>query len=172
MREIKLTQGFVAIVDDEDFEYLNQFKWWVSGKHTKYAVTSITHNKVEIYFKMHRILMGLKKGDSEKVDHINSNGLDNRRCNLRICNHSQNMMNRRKGSGCSSKYKGVSLHRDKRFNKTKQEWVMYRPRWVAHIKLEKKISLGYFKTEEDAAIAYNNAAIKHFGEFANLNIII
>jgi hypothetical protein len=92
---------------------------------------------------------------SKFVDHINGNGLDNRDENLRLATNSQNQMNSRKRSGTSSRYKGVSLQRK---------------RWRAQIKLDGKlIYLGMFDTEEQAAMAYDYAAIELFGEFSRIN---
>lgn len=161
MKEIKLTQGKVALVDDEDYNWVNQKTWQAQVNHCGifYACSAYRREK------MHRVIMGLQKGDKRQVDHINHDGLDNRRCNLRICTNSQNCMNG-KHKGGSSKYKGVTYH--KKSN-----------RWQAQIQIEdnnaagkrKHIRCGSHKTEKDAAIAYNNAAIKYFGEFAHLNIL-
>lgn len=154
MKEIQLTQGQVALVDDEDFESLNQFKW-CAHKHgnTFYAVRSIYANgKQSIY--MHGAIMGGKG-----VDHIDGCGLNNQKSNLRLCTQSQNNMNRNKQGNTSSVYKGVYFSkRDKK--------------WMARIKINRKfIYLGLYNTEVEAAKAYNTKAIELFCEFANLNII-
>jgi hypothetical protein len=91
------------------------------------------------------------------VDHINGNGLDNRKSNLRICTHQQNCENSRKRKKSFSKYKGVY-------------WSKNAKKWVAQITIDGKSKhLGYFELEEDAAAAYDKAAVKYFGEFACLN---
>lgn len=107
-----------------------------------------------------RKIMGLEKGDKRVVDHINRDGLDNRRVNLRVCTISQNSMNKEKISmGTYSKYKGVSF--DKRQN-----------RWIAVICVEQRSKIaGYFKTENAAARCYNSWAKTIFGEYAYLNEI-
>jgi len=162
MKYIKLTQGKYAIVDDEDFEYLNQFKWYASkNRNTFYAKRNIylgggSQNPKSTYEVMHRVILNISS-KQKQVDHRNHNGLDNRRQNIRICTASENGQNRKSYKNTSSKYKGVSWHK-----KTKK--------WVAHITVNKKLlSLGYFKDEHNAARAYNNAAISHFGEYAYLN---
>ena len=160
MKEIQLTQGKVALVDDEDFEYLNQLKWFAdkatNGKF--YAVRkSIRINKKGINQKMHRMIFGndLKL----HIDHINGDTLDNRRCNLRICTHQQNMFNKSISKSNKSGYKGVSY-----MNTSK----MYK----ASISINRKtIFIGYFYYAKQAAKAYNIAAVKYHGEFANLNKI-
>jgi len=94
-----------------------------------------------------------------EVDHRNHDTLDNKDNNLRICKHIENCRNIRKRSGCTSKHKGVSWH--KKLEK-----------WIARIMFNKAVYLGSFKNEIDAAEAYNQAALKYFGEFANLNNIL
>jgi hypothetical protein len=95
--------------------------------------------------------------DGMHTDHVNGNGLDNRRCNLRICSNSQNHMNRRKMPGKSSVYKGVCAKPGK---------------WESAIRVKRKlIHIGYFKNECDAAKAYDKSARKYFGEFARPNFI-
>jgi len=107
---------------------------------------------------MHRIIMDAEKG--EEIDHRDGNGLNNQRCNLRLCTHRQNLMNRRKThKRCSSKFRGVS-------------WEKRSGKWCAQIMIHyRHIHLGYFDDEVLAALAYNEAATKHFGEFAHLNEI-
>ncbi len=151
MNYIKLTQGYETIVDDEDYEYLNQFKWYFSRQ--GYAVRN---GKKHSRITLHRVITNCP--NNLHVDHINCNKLDNRKCNLRICNQSQNNRNTLKYKNKSSKYKGVSKASPNR--------------WRAQIKLNyKKFHLGYFEIEEDAARAYNEKAKELFGEFANLNEI-
>lgn len=162
MREILLSQGKVALVDDCDFEELNQFKWYANKcyrGHTWYVLRSYkTAEGKKCVASMHRHILGLTKGDKKIGDHINHNGLDNRRENLRICTHAQNIHNQQKQTRAkSSRFKGVQL----------------RPKsnpWFARIKVDGTFhTIGYFSSEEEAARAYDAAAIQHFGEFAFLN---
>ena len=159
MREILLTQGRVALVDDEDFEWLSAWKWYAkeNGK-SWYAARLDSLRKPRRCIYMHHLL--LDPPLSMRIDHRNHNGLDNRRQNLRICTRQQNQMNRQKQDGCSSQFKGVY-------------WYRQTGKWRAHIKIS-GISqhLGYFAEEENAARAYNEAAKKLFGSFACLNEIV
>lgn len=155
-REIPLTRGKIAIIDDEDYPLVSKYKWhawhYQKGNSPWYAIHSVNH-KVQI--KMHRLILGLKKG--EFCDHINGDGLDNHRCNLRIVTHHQNMMNQKKPSGGTSKYKGV--HRRKDVN-----------RWASSINFNGKCYyLGHFIDEVEAAKAYDKKAKELFGEYAKLN---
>jgi len=158
-KEIPLTQGKVTIVDDEDFEYLNQWKWHAAKRYqTWYAKRCSTKGEglpLKKEITMHRVIMNTRPG--LHTDHINRDGLDNRRENLRECTHSQNHMNRISHRGSSSQYKGVSWHsRDKI--------------WQASIRINKACTyLGSFHSEIEAAKVYNAAAEKLFGEFSNLN---
>jgi hypothetical protein len=159
-KEIKLTQGKVAIVDDEDFEYLNQFKWYArkSRSQNYYAGRYFYIKKgVRIYISMHTDI--IKPNKNLMIDHVNNNGLDNRRINLRLCINSENMRNRNIYKNNSSGYKGVS------FNKKSKKYYSY----IRHNNL--MYSLGFYIDPKDAAKAYNTAAIKFHGEFANLNKI-
>jgi hypothetical protein len=151
MKTIPLTQGRVALVDDEDFEMLSQWKW--SGVRDVHRFDSPGHSPR--LHSMHRFIMGA--GPGVEVDHINGNPLDNRRCNLRLCTSSQNGANQGIGSRNSSGFKGVS-------------WSAARRKWQAHIKVRRVSTyLGLFLLAEDAAAAYDSAARVHFGEFARLN---
>ncbi len=172
MKKIILTQNKLTLIDNRNFKWLHQYNWCVSSADNTYyvvrGITTQTQNiKENIKQKQKLILMhreiverklGRKLNNNEEVDHINGNGLDNREYNLRICNSSQNKMNRKKQKRkTSSIYKGVSWNRPNK-------------KWTAQLKYKrKKIHLGCFKNEVDAAITYNEAAIKYFGEFANLN---
>ena len=152
MKRIPLTQGKFAIVDNEDFEWLNQWKWFAKkGYSTFYAVRNISQSPYLI--RMHRQILGLTKGDGKETDHINHNGLDNRQDNLRLCTHTQQQQNRQPQK-VSSKFKGVGYHK-------KSE------KWMARITyLSKRIYLGLFDTEKEAAKSYNKISNKLFGEFA------
>lgn len=157
MKEILLTQGKVAIVDDEDFEYLNQWKWqYMSG----YARKGRWNNGVKKFFLMHRFILGLTCSYKEKeVDHINGNGLDNRRCNLRVATKSQNRCNSSKPRNNTSGYKGIG-------------WRAERKKWCVRIGINKmSIFLGHFNYLVDAIFIYNQAAIKYHKKFAKLNTI-
>ena len=161
MKEILLTRGKKALVDDADFERLNKHKWqavWDGGHW--YAMHTVRDNGKTHTIYMAREIMGAQPG--EIVDHReNEATLNNQRDNLRICTHSQNQMNRKKRAGCSSRYKGVYWREDV------GKWRVYI--W-AH---GKQIALGHFdkEKEDDAGRVYNMAAILHFGEFAHLNVI-
>ncbi len=154
MRTIKLTQGQVALVDEEDFEELSKHKWYALKRaEGKFAAARNVLGKV-VY--MSRVIVSAVKGMCG--DHQNHQTLDNRRANLRLATVSQNQQNRKKQfSICSSKYKGVDWHkRDKK--------------WRARIKFNgKKMSLGHFNSETEAAITYDKKAKELFGEFACLN---
>ncbi len=155
MKTIPLTQGKVAIVDDADYDLVSQFKWCAhlrSDGNCWYAVrgTTISPRKRRLV-GMHRFILGLPKGI---VDHINRDGLDNRRSNLRVGTMSQNLMNQRKICTSNSPYKGI--HFDK-----------WSGRWQARIQMSrKKYTLGRFDTPEEARDAYRSAAKELFGERA------
>lgn len=164
MKKIKLTQGKYALVDNEDFESLNQFKWFYAdgeGNRQGYAVRSVYQGKNSNpkTIKMHRVILKVKLA-TEFCDHINNDKLDNRKSNLRIATRSQNGINRLKffTQRMTSIYKGVYYDKSGK------------GRWRALIrKNNKNINIGSFKTEKEAASAYNNLAKKHFGDFAFLN---
>ena len=157
MKEIPLTQGKVAIVDDEDYEYLRQFKWYAQWDGWNwYAKRNVIVNGKQKTILMHRVIMGVPNG--RHTDHINHNGLDNREINLRICTAAGNQHNTGKQRNNTTGYKGVVITCGK------------------YIKAQisnngKRIHLGLFKTLEEAAKAYNEAAIKYHGEYAQLNEI-
>lgn len=154
MKEILLTQGKVTIVDDEDYERLNQVKWHA---HTNgsifYAVRTCRGNKNRKGVKMHREILNAPPG--MHCDHINSDGLDNRKENLRLCTQQQNMCNKRNAyRNNKSGIKGVS-------------WNKKQKKFVAQIQLGgKKIHLGSYNVLGDADSAYRIAEEKYFGDFA------
>lgn len=159
MKKIKLTQGKYALVDDEDFDELNKHKWFARYDKCMEGYYALCHLKDEkrtmVY--MHRIIMNAPKG--VEVDHINHDTLDNRKENLRLCTHSQNLMNQIQHKLFSSKYKGVSWHKGNK-------------RWISRIMINKKqINLGCFDNEEESAKAYDKKAKEAFGEYALLNDI-
>jgi len=155
MKKIPLTQGKVALVDDADFEWLNQWKWYaqINRVGTWYAMHAFPGRPRQQKISMHQLLFPTKL----QVDHINGNGLDNQRKNFREATNGQNKANSRKEKGCSSRFKGVTWHkRDQR--------------WQAMIQHnQKQMFLGYFTNEKHAALAYDTAAHLHFGEFARTN---
>jgi len=158
MKQIPLTKGKFALVDDEDYKYLNQFKWWAKkGKKNFYAVRKNYSYKKPKLIRMHREIMN--PPENMFIDHINHNGLDNQRKNLRIVTNQQNMMNQQLRKNTSSKFKGV------RFFKLNKLWQSY----IGHN--QKQIHIGFFKKEIDAAIAYNQKAKELFGSYALLNPI-
>ena len=157
-KQIALTQGHIAIVDPADFEWLSQWKWsYTTGSNGKgaRAERSFRINGRQKHIFMHRLIMDAP--DGMEVDHINGNGLDNQRKNLRLCSRSQNAKNITSMRVHTSWFKGVSYH--KRLRK-----------WHAQITNEyRRIHLGLFACELEAARAYNLAAPKYHGEFASLN---
>jgi hypothetical protein len=153
MKEISLTQGKVTLVDDEDFENLSKYKWHAHhGRFTFYAARlSRPSNKT---IMMHRAIMCPMEGQA--IDHINDDGLDNRRSNLRIATYSQNAQNQRKRVNNTSGYIGVS-------------WDKAQRKWRSQIKInQKQKKLGRFDNIHEAYEAYRQAAKEHFGEFARL----
>lgn len=154
MKEIKLTKGFVALVDDDDYEYLNQFKWCIKTWEKSRTQYAARYKKIDGKYKvipMHRMIMNTPIG--MEVDHRDGNGLNNQKCNLRNCTHSDNMRNRKSSRTGTSKYLGVSFAKIRGY-----EYI------TAHCG---KINLGYFKTEELAAKAYKDYAELIYGEFTN-----
>ncbi len=159
-RRIPLTQGMYAIVDPEDYERLNKYKWYASeGGSTFYAARCLWDpvTKKKRTIKMHREI--IKPPHPLVVDHINHNGLDNRKANLRPATKSQNTINKAcvKRKGAHSKYHGVT-------------WQKSNKKWQAQIRAKGNPRIiGYYNDEIKAAKAYDEAARKHHGEFAVLN---
>ena len=161
MKEIQLTQGQIALIDDEDFDQLNRFKWCASYQpHSGYfyAVSRLKRikNEPRKSLRMHRII--LKVNDPKIfVDHVNHNTLDNRKENLRICNNNENQFNAKMSISNTSGYKGVHWHK-------------HRKMFITHIQYYGKlIHLGYYDNPKEAAKAYNKAALKYHGKFAYIN---
>lgn len=149
MKEIPLTQGYTAQVDDEDYEYLSQFTWCIGQGY------AVRHSSAKLSCaRMHRVILGAPK--NMQVDHIDRNPLNNQRSNLRLCTASQNSCNAKSGrQKQSSNYRGVSVHKGK---------------FRAQVTINRKVThVGVFDCEEDAARAYDVVAKKHYGEFAILN---
>lgn len=147
MKEIILTQNKVALVDDNDFEYINQFNW-NAHRTEKYWYAARSGG-----VRMHRIIMHAP--ENREIDHINGDGLDNRKENLRVCTHQQNMQNQLLPR-INNKLgvKGVSLEKG-------------RKKFRATIFVKgNKIHLGYYNVLKDADIAYRTAEKKYFGDFS------
>ncbi len=158
MREIELTRGKVALIDDEDHEWLSGFKWYCSRRsHTSYAVRNKTGQKGTVY--MHRAILERHRMGGKSTDHINHNGLDNRKENLRSVSQGQNTKNCRRHKTNTSGFIGVTKINGRSLKKP----------WAASIHAGKSIHLGYYGTREDAACAYDKAAKKYHGEFATFN---
>jgi hypothetical protein len=156
VKEIKLGNGKVALIDDEDWPRVYRRIWYaVKAERTEYAATNIHHGGKRTIRLMHRFLMNATD-PKVVVDHKNRNGLDNRKENLRMATTAQNVVNAEKKRGkFTSKYKGVSRDGKK---------------WRAQIKINRKAhNLGSYDTEEEAAIVYNERALALWGEFAKLN---
>lgn len=164
MKEIQLLNrrkeivGF-TMVDDDDFDHLSNWDWILqngTGKYPSYAIRFEKTGGKNIKVYMHRVILGLPcPGRTPLADHVDGNGLNNRRSNLRVCTSSQNMMNRGRPAHNTSGLKGASWHSQ---NKN----------WIARIVVKKKqISLGAFSRKEDAHAAYCAAVKKYHGEFAN-----
>ena len=143
MKNIILNQNSFAIVDDEDFEFLNQWKWSMDGK--GYAC----HQGM----KMHRVITDAPA--NMFCDHINGNRLDNRKCNIRFVTNKQNIWNQKKKSTNTSGYKGVSFQNGK---------------WHSKITANgKQYHIGYYETKEEAAKAYDEKAKELHGDYARTN---
>jgi hypothetical protein len=153
-RLIPLTRNQNAIVDASDFEWLSQWNWFAVPNYKSKSFYACSEGN---RLKMHRLILGC--GIGEEGDHKDGNGLNNRRANLRKCLQIQNARNRRKHAKGSSRYKGVSFR--KKYSA-----------WRSRIGIGKSIiHLGYFSSEKEAAEAYNEAAKRLHGEFAELNHI-
>lgn len=163
-RLIPLTQGQFAIVDADDYEWLMQWKWCADKKmrpsgevRTYYAIRFNRDKKTgkDTNILMHRLINNAPS--KEHTDHINGNGLDNRKCNLRSVGVSQNQWNQQIRANKSSKFKGVSWNKGKK-------------KWCAQIKCNgARYFLGLFDSEVNAAMAYDKKALALFGDYAHLN---
>lgn len=148
MKEIQLTNRMIALVDDEDFERVNTLKWYAhKGRYTYYG-----RSTTKPYILMHRFILNTQLD----IDHEDRNGLNNIKSNLRATNKWGNNRNTSKRKANTSGYRGVFLKKDKE-----------RPNpWCAKIRIDGiLVNVGHFKTAEDAAKAFDQAAKKHYGEF-------
>lgn len=185
MKEIILNKGFVAYVDDEDYDLVlstpsgeKEAKWFIRfpSKYncTPYVVkkirsqiqkdfySQIMNTPITTYqLSIHRLI--LKCGPNDIVDHIDGNGLNNQRKNLRICTPQQNSHNTRLRTDNTSGYKGV--RRDPRIKEGSRCWVAN----IREPTAKKNITIGYYHSKEEAALAYNEMASKLFGDYAYLN---
>ena len=163
MKKIELTQGYFAIVDDADYPLLSRYRWMAlvsDHRDYVYAVTRMPETGRRL-IRMHRFLCGLQPDDRRVVDHRNGDTLDYRRENLRICSHKENCWNsRKKLLKTASKFKGVV--------KTDFAWVA-RLQWEERGKRRAR-HLGSFRTEQEAAAAYDRAIKEIHGEFAHPNL--
>lgn len=155
-KQVRVGQGAYAIVDDCDYELVSKYTWKAKrDKSNIYAIAAVWVDGKRTTIRMLRVILATQP--SATVDHINGNGLDNRRDNLRLCSHSENNRNRQKRGKFTSMYKGVHLPTG-------------RNRWDASIKVDgKTMRLGSFVSEIDAAKAYDMAAREYYGEFARTN---
>jgi hypothetical protein len=152
MKQIALTQGKVAMVDDEDYERLSKYNYFAHKRFNNWY--ALRHDENHATRRMHHDVLNLPS--NALVDHKDGDGLNNQKENLRDATKSQNAANSRIRGG-SSKYKGVS-------------WKEPSKKWQAKICIDyKQIYLGLHESEIAAALAYDAAAIKHFGEYARLN---
>lgn len=152
MKIIKLSRDMKMMVDDEDFETLSRFRWsWSKSRSTHYATADIGERKRVL---AHRLILGFPP-KNVYVDHIDMNGLNNQKSNLRKCTRNQNCQYARKRKDNTSGYRGVNFHRGY---------------YIARIRVNcKRYYIGNFKTAEEAARAYDREAKKHHKQFASLN---
>lgn len=151
MKTIKLNKGYETIVDDDVYEWASKNKWKYNQG---YVIRSKWPNSS---YRLHRLIMNASKGIY--VDHIDGNPLNNLRSNLRLCSNAENGRNQKLHKNNTSGYKGV-------------HWSKLNKKWKVEIKINYKNKfIGLYNTKEDAAKAYNEAALKYFGEFARLNKI-
>lgn len=156
-KQIPLTQGKFAIVDDKNYEWLNQWKWHAAKRGCTFYAERVTSRRLgkQKSISMHREILNVSKG--QEADHINHNGLDNRELNLRIVTRTQNMQNRRLLTRGTSPYKGVC------WNKRARKWygcIQSNGKWIY---------LGTYDNEIEAAKTYDRKAKELFGEFAQTN---
>lgn len=155
MKKIKLTQNKYTLVDDEDFEWLNSFKWSAHKVRGYYAERRPIFHKGKYFTKMHRLILNAPK--NLFVDHIDGNTLNNQKSNLRLCTNMENLRNSKIYKSNTTGYKGVWKHRNL---------------YYARLRMNKKcIYSKSYQSIKEAAYQYNILALKYFGKFSKLNII-
>lgn len=155
MKEIPISGKLVTLVDDQDYDWLNQWKWYAGGSPARIYVARQEKGSLKT-IRMHRLILGAT-GRHVLVDHKNGNTLDNRRENLRLCTTGENIQNQKAHANSFTGVKGVCL---------------FRKKFRAEIQFDKnRVYLGAFEDIKDALLAYNEAALKYHGEFAKLNPI-
>jgi hypothetical protein len=148
-KQIQLSNGGIAVVDDDDYDLLSKSRWTRLNNHSVSYAMLLKASGIS----MHRIIMGLKKGDTRQVDHIDGDGLNNRKSNLRVVTRRENSLNRKLNKNNTSGHRGV-------------EWDDRNNTWRARITVNnRQIQLGRFENKQDAVTAYEAAADKYFGEF-------
>lgn len=153
MKEIQLGRGYVALVDDEDYERVNAHKWYIFNP--QLSKTTYAQRNARPVGLMHRFILDAPEGT--RVDHVDGNGLNNVRSNLRLASHADNMRNRRKAVNNTSGYIGVY-------------WDKHKSKWRARVRVNNKNNhIGYFDDLVLAAKARDTAALDLHGEFAVLN---
>lgn len=163
MKELTLyykDETFIVLVDDEDYDLVRQYNWFIKPcDHLHYAIRNMRkENGGYTTVPMHRLLMGMPPRNVF-IDHVNGNGLDNQRSNLRECTPRENKMNSRPHYNTSSKYKNVYFRKDIKNNP-----------WQVRIRVDGKLlSFGCYPTEEDAMLVANEAIAKYHGEFGKPN---
>lgn len=152
MKELTLPSGHIVAIDDEDFDRVSRFRWYI----TKFGYV-IARPRNERSIQLHRFILGLSPSDPH-VDHVDGNPLNNQKSNLRLATPRENCHNRAMRNDNSSGFKGVY-------------WYSAKGKWRAQIKTPNGIrkSLGYYRTAEEAARAYDKAAVSTYGEFACTN---
>jgi hypothetical protein len=161
MRRVKLTQGYYALVDDEDYQRVMAAGPWHAHVHKNSVYAAHTGPRIrqkQKVLQLHTLILNVHH--SIRVDHKDGDGLNNQKENLRVATRAQNAANQRLRSDSTSKYKGVY---EKKIGKN-------RKRWKAYIRVQgKHVHLGCFATAKQAALAYDAAAVVMFGEFAYTN---
>ena len=150
MKQIPLTQGKVALVNDEDYDWLNQWKWHAYKNHSTYYAGRNSKPRGNSTIHMHRVILGLTKGDGKITDHINRDGLDNRRANLRVVDYVISNRNHSGRKNNTSGHNGVHWHKQCR-------------KWRAEIKVNsKRIYLGLFSNINDAIDARKQGELEYW----------
>lgn len=159
MKKIPLGNGEFALVDDSDFDWLSKYTWHRETRELcKYATRNRLKGETAFSKFMHRLIMDAPP--KTRIDHINGNGLDNRRSNLRFCDHSQNLCNRRLNKNSATGLKGVH------FNQNLRKWT------VSICKNNHQFRVGTYSTSHDAMIAYDAAATVLHKQFARTNAML